>query len=232
MNQPPVSLSLDHWTASTTTQLLATLNAGPDGLSAAESGQRLRRYGMNSLRRKREWPLVLHFLARFTQPMLLVLLAAAGVSAMLGDLTSFGLIVSIVVMSVALDFVQEYRAGRAAEALEQSVALVARTLRDGQATSAPVTGLVPGDVVLLSAGGIVPADGRLLAADDLYVNQAALTGEAFRSPRGFPKSLRKASRRCAGSTRFSWAARWYPAARSSWYARQATPRFSAASPWT
>jgi Mg2+-importing ATPase len=123
--------------------------------------------------------LIVHFLARFTQPMLLVLLAAAGMSAVLGDLTSFALITAMVLLSVALDFVQEHRAGRAAEALEQSVAVVARALRDGQAAPTPVVSLVPGDVVLLSAGGIVPADGLLLAADDLYVNEAALTGEAF-----------------------------------------------------
>ncbi|HEY9024370.1 MAG TPA: cation-transporting P-type ATPase, partial [Burkholderiaceae bacterium] len=153
--QAPDSHAPDHWTASTTRQLLATLGTGPEGLSVAEARRRLRRHGMNALRRKREWPLVLHFLARFTQPMLLVLLAAAGVSAMLGDLTSFALIVSMVVLSVALDFFQEHRAGRAAEALEQSVALVARTLRDGRAVPTPVTRLVPGDVVLLSAGGVV-----------------------------------------------------------------------------
>jgi Mg2+-importing ATPase len=85
----------------------------------------------------------------------------------------------IVVMSVTLDFVQSYRAGRAAEQLALQVAVTATVLRDGQRRELPVAELVPGDVVLLSAGSLVPADARLLEADDFFVNQAQLTGEPY-----------------------------------------------------
>jgi P-type Mg2+ transporter len=149
------------------------------GLTEAEARERLRRYGPNVIRHQREWPLVLRFLARFTNPLLLVLLAASLISALTGDATSFGLIVTIVVFSVTLDFVQEHRAGRAAEALQHSVAVQAQVLRGGHAAKVPVAQLVPGDVLLLSAGDLVPADARLIEASDLFVNQAHLTGEAF-----------------------------------------------------
>ncbi len=167
------------WTADDTTTLLAALDATPEGLSRAQARDRLRCHGPNSLRRRREWPLVLRFLARFSNPLLMVLLAAAAVSLTLGDVTSFALITSMVVFSVTLDFVQEHRAGRVADALEASVAVKARVLRDRRAVLVPVAQLVPGDVVELAAGSVVPADGRVLGAASLFVSQAALTGEAF-----------------------------------------------------
>lgn len=167
------------WAARPTAALQAELDTGPGGLSPEAARARLKTWGPNLLRRKREWPVVLRFAARFTNPLLLVLLAAAAVSALLGDLTSFALIGSLVVFSVTLDFVQEHRAGRAAQALEASVAVKARVLRGGQPTLVAVAQLVPGDRVLLAAGSVVPADGRLLQADHLFVNEAALTGEPF-----------------------------------------------------
>ena len=112
-------------------------------------------------------------------PLVIILLAASALSAFTGDVTSFFIIVVIVVMSVSLDFVQEYRAGQAAERLRQSVAVRAHVLRDGQPREMPVAELVPGDVVLLSAGDLVPADGRVLEAHDFFVNQALLTGESY-----------------------------------------------------
>jgi Mg2+-importing ATPase len=98
---------------------------------------------------------------------------------MLGDATSVVVIALIVAGSVTLDFIQERRAGRAAEALRASVALNARVLRDGQVQRLPVSQLVPGDRVQLGAGDLVPADGRLLEARDFFVRQSTLTGESF-----------------------------------------------------
>jgi len=109
----------------------------------------------------------------------LVLLVAAGISALTSDLTGALIIGAIVLMSVTLDFVQAYRAGRAAEQLALKVAVTASVLRDGQTCELPVTQLVPGDLVLLSAGCLVPADARLIEANDFFVNQAQLTGEPF-----------------------------------------------------
>jgi Mg2+-importing ATPase len=150
-----------------------------NGLSSAEAGERLQQYGANRLAPATQRSVVLQFLAHFKNPLVLVLLVASGVSALTGDLTGALIIGLIVLMSVTLDFVQAYRAGRAAEQLALKVAVTASVLRDGQICELPVTQLVPGDVVYLSAGNLVPADARLLQANDFFVNQAQLTGEPF-----------------------------------------------------
>jgi len=109
----------------------------------------------------------------------MVLLAASAVSALTGEITGFVIIWAIVLLSVTLDFVQEYRAGRAAEQLKKAVAVRATVLRDGHSQELPIAELVPGDVVLLAAGDLIPADCRLLEAKDFFINQALLTGESY-----------------------------------------------------
>lgn len=149
------------------------------GLSQLEAEQALGRLGPNSFEaRKKPW-LALQFLARFRNPLVLVLLAASAVSAATGDAANFAIIMLMVLLSVTLDFVQEHRAGRAADALRESVALRASVLRDGRVQEVPVSALVPGDLVLLSAGDRVPADGRVVEARDFFVNQGLLTGESY-----------------------------------------------------
>ena len=150
-----------------------------NGLSSAEANRRLQQYGANRLVPATQRSVLLQFLAHFKNPLVLVLLMAAGISALTGDLTGALIIGAIVLMSVTLDFVQAYRAWRAAEQLALKVAVTASVLRDGQTCELPVTQLVPGDVVLLSAGCLVPADARLVEANDFFVNQAQLTGEPF-----------------------------------------------------
>ncbi len=150
-----------------------------NGLTNAEATERLKQYGPNRLQPALQRALVLQFLTHFRNPLVLVLLAASGISALTGDVTGALIIGMIVVMSVTLDFVQSYRAGRAAERLALQVAVTATVVRDGKPCELPVTELVPGDVVLLSAGNLVPADARLLEADDFFVNQAQLTGEPY-----------------------------------------------------
>ncbi|MDO8248482.1 MAG: magnesium-translocating P-type ATPase, partial [Rhodoferax sp.] len=149
------------------------------GLTSAQATERLRQYGPNRLQPVTQRAVVLQFLAHFKNPLVLVLLAASGISALTGDVTGALIIGIIVVMSVTLDFVQAYRAGRAAEQLALQVAVTATVLRDGRPRELPVSELVPGDVVLLSAGNLIPADARLLEADDFFVNQAQLTGEPY-----------------------------------------------------
>ena len=149
------------------------------GLSSAEAADRFRQYGPNRLQPATQRAVLLQFLAHFRNPLVLILLAASGISALTGDVTGALIIGVIVVMSVSLDFVQAYRAGRAAEQLALKVAVTATVLRDGHPRELPVTELVPGDVVMLSAGNLVPADAKLLEADDFFVNQAQLTGEPF-----------------------------------------------------
>ncbi len=150
-----------------------------NGLSSVEAAQRLEQYGANRLMPATQRWVVLQFLAHFKNPLVLVLLVAAGISALTGDVTGALIIGLIVLMSVTLDFVQAYRAGRAAEQLALKVAVTASVLRDGKTCELPVTQLVPGDVALLSAGNLMPADARVLEANDFFVNQAQLTGEPF-----------------------------------------------------
>jgi Mg2+-importing ATPase len=162
-------------------ELERELSSSAGGLSSAEAGARRARYGPNVLDGHRRLSLPLKFLSRFRNPLVLVLLVAAAVSALTGDLASFIIIATIVLVSAALDTLQEYRAEEAAEHLKRSVALMERVLRDGREVTLPGEQLVPGDIVLLAAGDLVPADGRLLEARDFLVNQALLTGESYPS---------------------------------------------------
>jgi Mg2+-importing ATPase len=149
------------------------------GLDDAEAARRRAVYGPNALHPRRERALALQFLSRFRNPLIILLLAAATISAFTGDVASFVIIAVVVVLSVTLDFVQEYRAGRAAERLKQSVAFRATVVRSGRTVEATADQIVPGDVVLLKPGDLVPADGRVIEARDCFVNQSLLTGESF-----------------------------------------------------
>ena len=103
---------------------------------------------------------IFEFLYHFRNPLVLILLVAGVFSAITGDTTSFVIINTIVLAGVLLDFIQEHRASRAAEKLSESVALQSRVIRDGKESMISAKGIVPGDVVVLSAGDLVPADGR------------------------------------------------------------------------
>lgn len=174
----PSSHPPDFWQPPLAT-LQAQLGSSPEGLSEAEAEARRRTFGPNLLRPRAERAWILQFFAHFKNPLILVLLAASAIAGMLGDMKSFVVITVIVLMSVTLDFFQEYRASRAVEKLRHTVALRASVTRDGQAREIPVADLVPGDVVVLAAGDLAPADGRVLEARDLFVNQAMLTGESY-----------------------------------------------------
>ncbi len=148
------------------------------GLSPDGAARRLVRYGANELAAARG-PSVWRVLARQLASVLVVLLVvAAGISALLGDVLDAGAILAIVVLNTVLGFVQEYRAERAIAALRQMAQPVARVRRGGAVREVPARELVPGDIVLLEAGNIVPADGRLLLAVSLHTQEAALTGES------------------------------------------------------
>ncbi len=160
--------------------LLAELAADAHaGLTSDEAARRHAQHGDNVLELKRRRSLALDYLARFRNPLVLLLLAASIVSAALGDVASFAVIALVLIGSVTLDFVQERRAGNAAARLRASVAVRASVLRDGRAVQLPTAALVPGDVVELAAGDLVPADGRVLEARDFFVRQSLLTGESF-----------------------------------------------------
>ncbi len=161
------------------TEARAPLSAAPEGLTGAEARRRLARHGPNVVRPRPGPSVAVQLLRRFRNPLVLILLAASGVSAATGDMTSFAIVVATIVLSVAVDFFQEHRAGRSAEALARRVQVHAVVLRDGHEARLPVARLVPGDVVRLAAGCVVPGDGELLEAEGLHVNEALLTGEPF-----------------------------------------------------
>lgn len=159
--------------------LLGEIGGTADGLGEGDAEARLARCGANDFSAMRRRPLWLQFLDRLHNPLLIILLLASGFSAAAGDLYSFAIVVVIVSVSVVLDFVQEVRANTTIDDLRRSVGLTAKVLRDGRERELPVERLVPGDVVRLIAGDLVPADGRLIEARDLFVNQALLTGEPY-----------------------------------------------------
>ncbi len=149
------------------------------GLTSAEVQVRLAQFGANRLQvRAKITPLGL-FLNQFKSPILLILILATLLSAFLKDWADAVIILLIVFGSATLSFWQEYGAHNAAEKLRASLTLRASVVRDGQENAIPVEQIVPGDVILLSAGSLIPADGILIEAKDFFVNQAVLTGETF-----------------------------------------------------
>ena len=159
------------------------------GLTAAEARRRLARYGANEARPRERVSLAAQFARRFRNPLILILLAASAVAAFTGDVASFVIIASVIGVSVAIDFVQEHRAGRAAEALARKVQVHATVIRDGKPAAVAVARVVPGDVATLRAGSIVPADGTLIEAEALHVNEALITGEPFPAERRAGESV-------------------------------------------
>jgi len=153
--------------------------SSPCGLTTEEAAARLAKCGPNLIVTHRRRHIAFEFLSKFGNPLVLVLLAASAISALTGDITSFVIISIVIFLSVTLDFIQEYRAERAAERLKESVAVHTTVLRDGRQREIPVSELVPGDVVFLSAGDLIPADGKVVEASDFFVNQALLTGEPY-----------------------------------------------------
>jgi Mg2+-importing ATPase len=149
------------------------------GLTSKTAAERLAEYGLNDPAPRKRQSALLEFLRLFLNPLVVVLLIAATASAVLGEATDAGIIIAIVVVSNVLDFGQTRRSQKAVEQLQAQVTPKATVRRDGQWVDIPRAQLVPGDVVRLSAGDMVPADARLLESRDLYVQQAALTGESL-----------------------------------------------------
>ena len=159
--------------------LFARLQSSAEGLSNALAQQHLEAFGYNLLRdREKATPFHL-FLNQFKSPIVLILIFATLVSAFLKDWLDAVIILLIVMGSALLSFFQEYNANNAAEKLRSRVSLKSEALRDGKSSTIPTEEIVPGDVIILSAGSLIPADGLVLDAKDFFVNQAVLTGETF-----------------------------------------------------
>ena len=159
--------------------LLRQLETDPTGLSGAEPQKRLRVYGANLLKPKRRTGALGLLLSQFKSPIILILLFATGLSFYLRDHADALIIMSIVLVSGLLGFWQERGAVNAVAKLLAMVQIKAAVRRDGEVREIPVEEIVPGDIVLLSAGDVIPGDCLILESKDLFVDEAALTGETF-----------------------------------------------------
>jgi P-type Mg2+ transporter len=167
-----------YWSADPTA-LAALLRSSVNGLTASEAARRLRDCGPNELREQRSTSRLTVLGRQLRSPLLLLLLFAAGASALSGEWLDTTIVVLIVTASVGIGYSREYRAETAAAALRDRLDARASALRDGVPTTIRREAIVPGDIVLLSAGTLVPADAVVLEATDFFVSEAVLTGESF-----------------------------------------------------
>ncbi|MFN3847025.1 MAG: HAD-IC family P-type ATPase, partial [Paracoccaceae bacterium] len=159
--------------------VLAELGSGPGGLTSNRAAALLATTGPNSVEDAPRLSALRLLLRQFESPLVLILAFAAVISLVLQQWVDAGIILAIVLGSSALSFFQEYRASTAVEELKKRLALTARVLRDGAERVLPVTQIVPGDVIVLSAGNLIPADGLVIEAQDFLVSEASMTGESF-----------------------------------------------------
>lgn len=159
--------------------LFDSLESSQNGLTSTIASQRLRRNGPNSAQAERARVGLESFARQFTSPLVLVLFVATVISFFVHEWIDAALVLTILFGSAALGFIQEYRASKASEKLKHKLALKSRVLRDSSIKEIFSSQLVPGDVVLLSAGDRIPADGRVIEAVDFLVSEASITGESF-----------------------------------------------------
>ena len=171
--------ALDAYWSLPTPKLHAALHSGAAGLTSSEAARRLTEHGPNRLPDGPALAPLALLLKQFTDPLVLILLFAGLLSLYLHEWLDAAIVLGIVLGSGGLGFVQEYRASAAVAALREQVAARVTVLRDRAPVNLPAEAVVPGDVVQLAAGSLIPADGVLLEAKDFFVTEAVLTGETF-----------------------------------------------------
>jgi Mg2+-importing ATPase len=173
------SLDITHFSNVQHDSLLNKLGSSMQGLREDVAINRLRQYGPNTIDITRKIHPLLQFLALFLSPLPLLLIALSIISLVTGGVTGALVIAAMVFLSTGLAFLQEYKSNKAAEKLRQLVSIKVTVLRENIERDIPLSELVPGDLIKLSAGDLIPADLRLLTTNDLFVNQSSLTGEAM-----------------------------------------------------
>lgn len=161
------------------TELAAMLQSSPEGLSQSEADHRLTRFGRNEISSQTSFGWISILLNQLKNPIPAVLFIAALISISAGEWPDAIIVLSVITGSTILGFVQEYIADNAVNQLRSRLSIRTRVLRDHREVQIPVTAIVPGDVVRLSAGSLIPADGIVMETDDLFVSQASMTGEVF-----------------------------------------------------
>ena len=159
--------------------VLGQFNTTPNGLTQAEVEARLEQYGPNEVAREKRRTWLLRLWDNVKNPLVILLVLLGVISYLTGDLRATIVILTMVILGIVLRYVQESRADHAAEQLKAMVRTTATVIREGTRKEIALKDLVPGDIVALAAGDMIPADVRLLTAKDLFVNQAALTGESL-----------------------------------------------------
>ncbi|MBI3385725.1 magnesium-translocating P-type ATPase [Candidatus Gottesmanbacteria bacterium] len=170
---------VDAWWAVPLGDIYTSLTSSREGLSQEEADRRRAKFGLNVLSQQKKYSLLERFLIKLANPLILLLLAAAFISAAFGQVSDFFIYIIIIFVSMSLDVYQEHQAVEGAERLRRRVSVTAGVIRDGVKREMPVSLVVPGDIVLLSVGDIVPADCRVVEAKDFLVDQSSLTGESF-----------------------------------------------------
>jgi Mg2+-importing ATPase len=175
----PQSVNTEEISALPLGEVLSRLNTSQEGLSDGEAEYRLQVYGRNELAKRKKRTGIVEVLYHLRNPLIFILLSAGLVSGFVGQTVDAIIIFSIVFLSVFLDVYQESKAEKSVELLKKRVVTTATVLRNGAKAEVRLSLIVPGDIVHLSAGDMVPADSRLVTAKDLFVDQSALTGESF-----------------------------------------------------
>jgi len=165
------SMSLDH--------VMQYLQTSIEGLTQREANERLTVYGSNEIKAERGISRAATFTKQFKDPLIIILLIATAISAFVGELIDSTIIIAIVILAVTVAFIQEYKSEKAIEALKKMTAATCRVIRNNEEIIIDATRLVPGDIILISAGDKVPGDAYLIEGHNLEVNEAPLTGESL-----------------------------------------------------
>lgn len=159
-------------------EIFDQFGSGPEGLSKSKSAENLQKFGPNTLLEKKKKPAWILFLGQFKDLMILILLVAALLSGIVGELTDALIILAIIILNAIMGFVQEYRAEKAMESLKKMTETQSQVIREGVTLTLSSNELVPGDLLLLEAGNMVPADIRLIECFSLKIDESSLTGES------------------------------------------------------
>jgi Mg2+-importing ATPase len=179
MQPNSINPSSDSFWALTPEDAFKNISCSLKGLSTTEANKRLKQYGKNSFKAKSHSSAIILFLLQFKSPITILLIAAALLSMALGDISDTGIILFIILVSSILGFWQEKGAANAVEELLKMVQIKCKVIRDEKEMELPVENAVPGDIVILSAGDVIPADCLLLESKELFIDEAAFTGETY-----------------------------------------------------
>lgn len=165
--------------ASSLEKLYQELESGAQGLQTSEAISRSQRFGYNQINAAKKQHPFIQFLSYFKNPLIIILMFAALISGLTNEIKNSVIILLMIFLSVILNFYQERKSNQAAEKISRRLAIRAKILRDGKKQDLDTKYIVPGDIIFLAAGDIVPADGKIISATDFFLNESSLTGESL-----------------------------------------------------